>query len=129
MNKAPVAELADGQLGLPSLGAKFHPEECIPCKFLVSRNGCKDGENCIYCHAPHPELNQGQRRRLMSRINRKKRQDGMFIDQLPQSDKTHDQISTAISFDVSPQEDVWESNSCEFHNYNRSTDQTSSYHQ
>lgn len=90
MNKVPVAELADGQLGLPSLGAKFHPEECIPCKFLVSRNGCKDGEACVYCHAPHPELNQGQRRRLMSRINRKKRQDAMLNGICPQNDATHD---------------------------------------
>lgn len=60
---------------LASLGADVHPDGCIPCKFLVSRTGCKDGEKCIYCHAPHPDLNQGQRRRLMSRINRKKRQE------------------------------------------------------
>lgn len=69
-SKVPVA--------LSSLGAKFHPQECIPCKFLVSRSGCKDGQACVYCHAPHPDLNQGQRRRLMSRINRKKRQDAML---------------------------------------------------
>eukprot|EP00746_Dinoflagellata_sp_MGD_P008009 gnl/MRDRNA2_/MRDRNA2_115961_c0_seq1.p1 gnl/MRDRNA2_/MRDRNA2_115961_c0~~gnl/MRDRNA2_/MRDRNA2_115961_c0_seq1.p1 ORF type:complete len:392 (+),score=39.28 gnl/MRDRNA2_/MRDRNA2_115961_c0_seq1:63-1178(+) len=60
---------------LASVGAGIHPSGCIPCKFLVSRSGCKDGNACVYCHAPHPDLNQGQRRRLMSRINRKKRMD------------------------------------------------------
>lgn len=104
-NKALDDEPAHGQLrlsleepdvsnafpALPSLGSKFHPEECIPCKFLVSRSGCKDGEACVYCHAPHPDLNQGQRRRLMSRINRKKRQEGVLNGQVPQNDATHDQ--------------------------------------
>ncbi|CAK0851561.1 unnamed protein product, partial [Prorocentrum cordatum] len=35
-----------------SRGSAGHPEACaVPCKFYATKRGCKDGQECSYCHA------------------------------------------------------------------------------
>merc|ERR1719242_840446 len=38
----------------PSIGGASHPNGCTPCAFYCfKRNGCRKGEDCVYCHMSH----------------------------------------------------------------------------
>ncbi|CAK0827613.1 unnamed protein product [Prorocentrum cordatum] len=53
----------DGEGKFLSLGAAKHAVgKCTPCKFAVSKRGCKDGILCKLCHATHELTRSGMRR-------------------------------------------------------------------
>eukprot|EP00928_Gymnodinium_smaydae_P095774 TRINITY_DN8296_c1_g7_i1.p1 TRINITY_DN8296_c1_g7~~TRINITY_DN8296_c1_g7_i1.p1 ORF type:complete len:348 (+),score=31.17 TRINITY_DN8296_c1_g7_i1:54-1046(+) len=60
---------------LVNAGAVWHAGgRCIPCKFFRSKNGCKGGLSCEFCHYPHQELSRSQLRNRFKRANYKTRE-------------------------------------------------------
>lgn len=51
-----------------SVGSRDHGRgQCIPCKFLFTPRGCRDGLLCDRCHFPHPEMTRSARRKNIRR--------------------------------------------------------------
>lgn len=58
---------SDGTLS--SVGSAGHPDKCKECQFFFfSQSGCKNGQNCGFCHAFHPRVKDKKNRRLQKRI-------------------------------------------------------------
>jgi hypothetical protein len=56
------ASTSRGQIG--------HPDSCTECQFFFfSPDGCRSGEDCLYCHAMHPRKNPKKNRRHLKRFN------------------------------------------------------------
>lgn len=56
-----------------SIGSAQHPAACNPCAFYCfSLRGCRNGEQCTYCHALH-ESKLKQRREEWKKVQREKR--------------------------------------------------------
>merc|ERR1712224_792796 len=58
--QAPVAAANSEQLdtSLPdslwTVGGRSHQNgECTPCRYFISRSGCRNGHSCNGCHQPH----------------------------------------------------------------------------
>eukprot|EP00928_Gymnodinium_smaydae_P069934 TRINITY_DN5381_c0_g1_i1.p1 TRINITY_DN5381_c0_g1~~TRINITY_DN5381_c0_g1_i1.p1 ORF type:complete len:186 (-),score=8.11 TRINITY_DN5381_c0_g1_i1:125-682(-) len=49
---------------LQSVGSRLHAQNrCVPCKFLRTKSGCRNGANCHFCHEPHTEMTTSQVKR------------------------------------------------------------------
>jgi len=63
--------------GVVSAGQSKHPWGCTECQFYYfSPEGCKNGADCLYCHAVHPRKNARKNRRLLNRMRTAQAQAG-----------------------------------------------------
>eukprot|EP00930_Biecheleria_cincta_P052227 TRINITY_DN37480_c0_g1_i1.p1 TRINITY_DN37480_c0_g1~~TRINITY_DN37480_c0_g1_i1.p1 ORF type:complete len:257 (+),score=32.40 TRINITY_DN37480_c0_g1_i1:48-773(+) len=63
-----IVPLCSEDADLLSVGTKWHPEACLPCKFQKSSKGCFDGKDCRMCHSPdHDDMSYHKRNKLLKR--------------------------------------------------------------
>merc|ERR1719387_492600 len=61
--------MRDNEGTLTSVGSAGHPTDCTECQFFFfSRTGCKNGQDCKFCHAFHPRSKDKKNRRLQRRL-------------------------------------------------------------
>lgn len=82
-DEAPSGEPAHWQPHM-SKGSALHDQgECTPCTYMYSSLGCRNGEDCKYCHLEHDKQ---KRLRKRQRPNKCKRE--QYLQEIDRAEKT-----------------------------------------